>query len=156
VQRYGSAYLVTSLSLSLVSFSLCYALIASGVDVAALLAKLGFTVSDSSEQVGVLTLAYGTCQRDQAPAGDPRVEKPSFARGRRWPLIPPLRLSGAQGGFAHPISAHSGTHTSRGSVDGPQRRRSVVLESLSLFVYVSMPFAPATSLMGSTSLRDMS
>ena len=39
LQRYGSAYLITSISLSLVSFSLCYALISSGVDVASLLEK---------------------------------------------------------------------------------------------------------------------
>lgn len=38
--KYGSAYLVTSISLSIVSFSLCYALISAGVDVADLLAKV--------------------------------------------------------------------------------------------------------------------
>eukprot|EP00899_Mesostigma_viride_P012142 jgi/Mesvir1/20929/Mv08000-RA.1 len=58
--RYGSAYLLTSISLSLVSFSLCYVLVDSGVDVAALLAKVGIQVdSDSSmEQVGTVALAY--------------------------------------------------------------------------------------------------
>jgi hypothetical protein len=38
--KYGSAYLLTSISLSIVSFSLCYALISAGVDVGALLAKV--------------------------------------------------------------------------------------------------------------------
>ena len=38
-QRYGSAYLITSISLSIVSFGLSYALISAGVDVAALLEK---------------------------------------------------------------------------------------------------------------------
>jgi hypothetical protein len=38
--KYGSAYLLTSISLSLVSFGLCYALISAGVDVASLLAKV--------------------------------------------------------------------------------------------------------------------
>lgn len=35
--RYGSAYLITSISLSLVSFGMFYVLVSSGVDVAALL-----------------------------------------------------------------------------------------------------------------------
>lgn len=38
--KYGSAYLLTSISLSLVSFGLCYALISAGVDVASLLGKV--------------------------------------------------------------------------------------------------------------------
>ncbi|MCL7046357.1 hypothetical protein MKW94_023998, partial [Papaver nudicaule] len=37
--KYGGAYLATSISLSLISFSLCYALINAGVDVQALLQK---------------------------------------------------------------------------------------------------------------------
>lgn len=42
--KYGSAYLITSITLSLISFGLCYFLIDSGVDVAALLAKVGIEV----------------------------------------------------------------------------------------------------------------
>jgi hypothetical protein len=38
--KYGGAYLATSIFLSLISFSLCYALIKSGVDVQALLQKV--------------------------------------------------------------------------------------------------------------------
>ncbi len=38
-QRYGSAYLITSISLSIVSFSLSYVLVSAGVDVASLLEK---------------------------------------------------------------------------------------------------------------------
>lgn len=38
--KYGSAYLITSISLSIVSFGLCYALINAGVDVGALLSKV--------------------------------------------------------------------------------------------------------------------
>jgi hypothetical protein len=36
---YGSAYLITSISLSVVSFSLSYVLVSAGVDVAGLLEK---------------------------------------------------------------------------------------------------------------------
>ena len=38
-QRYGSAYLVTSITFAVISYALCYFLVDSGVDVAALLAK---------------------------------------------------------------------------------------------------------------------
>lgn len=38
--KYGGAYLATSITLSLISFSLCYALITAGVDVPALLLKV--------------------------------------------------------------------------------------------------------------------
>lgn len=38
--KYGSAYLVTSISLSIVSFALCYVLVDNGVDVASLLSKV--------------------------------------------------------------------------------------------------------------------
>lgn len=41
--KYGGAYLATSITLSLISFSLCYALVTSGVDVQALLLKVPFT-----------------------------------------------------------------------------------------------------------------
>lgn len=40
LKKYGGAYLVTSITLSLISFSLCYALISAGVDVPALLQKV--------------------------------------------------------------------------------------------------------------------
>lgn len=38
--RYGGAYLATSITLSLISFSLCYALISAGIDVQSLLQKV--------------------------------------------------------------------------------------------------------------------
>jgi len=56
--KYGSAYLLTSISFALVSFLLCYFLVGAGVDVAALLGKLGLNVSSTSERVGKFALAY--------------------------------------------------------------------------------------------------
>ena len=41
LKRYGSAYLLTSISFALVSFAACYLAVSAGVDVAALLARLG-------------------------------------------------------------------------------------------------------------------
>ncbi|KAG2308393.1 hypothetical protein Bca4012_033330 [Brassica carinata] len=56
--KYGGAYLATSITLSLVSFSLCYALVTSGVDVQALLLKVGISTNETGEKVGAFALAY--------------------------------------------------------------------------------------------------
>jgi len=58
LKRYGSAYLITSISFAIVSFAACYALVASGVDVKSVLAKIGLQVSDTSEKVGTAAIAY--------------------------------------------------------------------------------------------------
>ncbi|KAI6669771.1 hypothetical protein NL676_004656 [Syzygium grande] len=56
--KYGGAYLATSITLSLISFSLCYALISAGIDVQALLQKVGISVDATGEKVGTFALAY--------------------------------------------------------------------------------------------------
>ncbi|GLI58980.1 hypothetical protein VaNZ11_000801 [Volvox africanus] len=56
--QYGSAYLITSISFAIVSFTACYFAIDAGVDIPALLAKIGIQVSDTSEKVGTFALAY--------------------------------------------------------------------------------------------------
>lgn len=56
--QYGSAYLVTSISFAAVSFAICYAAVNSGVDMGALLAKIGLQVNDTSETVGTFAIAY--------------------------------------------------------------------------------------------------
>ncbi|KAK9062674.1 hypothetical protein SSX86_019863 [Deinandra increscens subsp. villosa] len=56
--KYGGAYLATSITLSLISFSLCYALITAGVDVPALLQKVGISADATGEKVGTFALAY--------------------------------------------------------------------------------------------------
>lgn len=56
--KYGSAYLLTSISFALVSFGLCYFLVSAGIDVGALLGKLGLHVSTTSERVGKFAIAY--------------------------------------------------------------------------------------------------
>lgn len=58
LKRYGGAYLLTSTSLALVSFSLCYVAVDNGIDVAALLQRLGIEVSGTSENVGTVGIAY--------------------------------------------------------------------------------------------------
>jgi len=56
--KYGGAYLATSISLSLVSFALCYLLISAGVDVQDLLAKVGIATGETGGKVGTFALAY--------------------------------------------------------------------------------------------------
>ncbi|XP_062172220.1 uncharacterized protein LOC133877816 [Alnus glutinosa] len=58
VAKYGGAYLATSITLSLISFSLCYALINAGIDVQSLLLKVGISTDATGEKVGTLALAY--------------------------------------------------------------------------------------------------
>ncbi|XP_073146261.1 uncharacterized protein [Henckelia pumila] len=56
--KYGGAYLATSITLSLISFGLCYALVSAGVDVPALLQKVGISTNETGEKVGTFALAY--------------------------------------------------------------------------------------------------
>ncbi|KAG8464720.1 hypothetical protein KFE25_010088 [Diacronema lutheri] len=56
--QYGAAYLLTSIPLAIVSFALCYLLVDNGVDVSALLAKVGISVSGGTEKVGTVAIAY--------------------------------------------------------------------------------------------------
>lgn len=56
--QYGAAYLLTSIPLAIVSFALCYVLVDNGVDVSALLAKVGINVSGGAEKAGTVAIAY--------------------------------------------------------------------------------------------------
>ncbi|XP_008799683.1 uncharacterized protein LOC103714270 [Phoenix dactylifera] len=56
--KYGGAYLVTSITLSLISFALCYVLVSAGIDVQALLNKVGFATDETGGKVGTFALAY--------------------------------------------------------------------------------------------------
>lgn len=58
LKKYGIAYLATSIPLALVSFCICYVLVDNGVDVGALLEKVGITGSENGEKAGTFALAY--------------------------------------------------------------------------------------------------
>jgi len=58
LKRYGGAYLLTSTTLAIISFSLCYVAVDNGVDVSALLQRVGIEVSSTSEKVGTVSIAY--------------------------------------------------------------------------------------------------
>lgn len=58
LKTYGSAYLLTSISFAIVSFAACYAAVSAGVDVGALLEKVGLVPSATGEKVGAFAIAY--------------------------------------------------------------------------------------------------
>ena len=63
----GIAYLITSISLAGCSFYICYALISNGVDVRALLGKIGLKVSTQNQSnAGTVALAY-ICHKAASP-----------------------------------------------------------------------------------------
>lgn len=58
LKRYGAAYLATSISLAIVSYATCYLLISQGVDVSALLLKVGIESTAASSTAGTAAIAY--------------------------------------------------------------------------------------------------
>ena len=56
--KYGAAYLATSITLAVISFSICYALVSQGVDVASILEKVGINVDSNGESAGTIAIAY--------------------------------------------------------------------------------------------------
>lgn len=58
LKQYGAAYLITSISLAIVSFSICYALVDNGVDVSSLLSKLNIDATATTEKAGTVAIAY--------------------------------------------------------------------------------------------------
>ncbi|KAI3434707.1 hypothetical protein D9Q98_002768 [Chlorella vulgaris] len=56
--RYGSAYLITSISFAIVSMTACYLAVDAGLDVASLLAKIGLKATNTNETVGTFAIAY--------------------------------------------------------------------------------------------------
>lgn len=55
---YGIAYLTTSISFAIVSYALCYFLVLRGVDVAALLGRLGIHPTPAAASAGTAAIAY--------------------------------------------------------------------------------------------------
>eukprot|EP00529_Nitzschia_sp_RCC80_P034009 CAMPEP_0113486152 /NCGR_PEP_ID=MMETSP0014_2-20120614/24849_1 /TAXON_ID=2857 /ORGANISM="Nitzschia sp." /LENGTH=207 /DNA_ID=CAMNT_0000379815 /DNA_START=144 /DNA_END=767 /DNA_ORIENTATION=+ /assembly_acc=CAM_ASM_000159 len=59
LKKYGIAYLATSIPLALVSFGICYVLVDNGVDVGALLSKVGIDNSSAAaDKAGTFAIAY--------------------------------------------------------------------------------------------------
>lgn len=60
LQKYGVAYLATSIPLAIVSFTICYVLVDMGVDVTVLLSKVGIDTqtTDTAKTAGTAAIAY--------------------------------------------------------------------------------------------------
>jgi hypothetical protein len=59
LKKYGIAYLATSIPLAIISFAICYVLVDNGVDVGALLAKVGIeNTSGAADKAGTFAIAY--------------------------------------------------------------------------------------------------
>ena len=58
LKKYGAAYLITSITLAIISYTICYFLVNAGVDVAALLKKVGIEVSSGATNAGTAGIAY--------------------------------------------------------------------------------------------------
>lgn len=58
LKKYGIAYLATSIPLSMLSFTLCYLLVDSGVDVNGLLSNVGIEVTANTGMAGTVAIAY--------------------------------------------------------------------------------------------------
>jgi len=60
LKQYGSAYLLTSIPLSLLSFSICYTAISAGLDPTSVLSFLHLQPSETSETATTVAIAYAT------------------------------------------------------------------------------------------------
>ena len=58
LKKYGAAYLATSITLAIISYALCYLLVSTGVDVAALLEKVGLQSTTAAANTGTAAIAY--------------------------------------------------------------------------------------------------
>lgn len=58
LKKYGAAYLVTSITLAIISFALCFFLVSKGIDVAALLNKIGIKATGMTSGAGTFSIAY--------------------------------------------------------------------------------------------------
>ena len=56
--KYGGAYLITSICLAIISYATCFLLVDKGIDVGALLEKVGIKASATSSTTGTAAIAY--------------------------------------------------------------------------------------------------
>ncbi len=111
--KYGGAYLATSITLSLISFTLCYLLVSAGVDVQDLLGK-----------VSCLPALLARAAAAHRPAAVAHVAPLLFAAGwdrdggdGREGGDVRAGLRGAQGGVADQVPADGGADAGGGQLD---------------------------------------
>jgi uncharacterized membrane protein len=57
-KQYGAAYLITSITLAIISYAVCYLSISKGVDVVTLLSRIGIKSSVAATNTGTAAIAY--------------------------------------------------------------------------------------------------
>lgn len=57
-KEYGAAYLITSITLAIISYAVCYLSIAKGVDVVTLLSRIGIKSTVAATNTGTAAIAY--------------------------------------------------------------------------------------------------
>jgi hypothetical protein len=58
LKKYGIAYLVTSITLAIISYAICFALVSNGVDVSSMLEKFGLEATSAGANAGTAAIAY--------------------------------------------------------------------------------------------------
>ena len=66
LKEYGAAYLITSISLAAASYAVCYVSISRGVDVAAMLQRIGLKSGAASTKTAKASIAY-VCHKAASP-----------------------------------------------------------------------------------------
>ena len=66
LKRYGPAYLLTSVAFAATSYAACYVAVSRGVNVAALLGRVGMKATVANEKVGRASIAY-VCHKAASP-----------------------------------------------------------------------------------------
>jgi hypothetical protein len=56
--KYGIAYLATSITLAIISYATCYVLVSNGVDVGAVLERVGIRSTAVASNAGTVAIAY--------------------------------------------------------------------------------------------------
>lgn len=58
LKKYGIAYLLTSITLAIISYAICYVLVLNGIDVSGLLDKFGIEATVTATNTGTAGIAY--------------------------------------------------------------------------------------------------
>ena len=114
LKRYGGAYLLTSTSLAVVSFSFCYWAVSNGVDVGSVLKTVGINVDANAENVGTVGIAYAI-HKAASPI--------RFRRRSRSPLVAKRVFGKTEEEIAAAAEGGEAAAADGGAADAARRRR---------------------------------
>ena len=116
LKRYGGAYLLTSTSLAVVSFSFCYWAVSNGVDVGSVLKTVGINVDANAENVGTVGIAYAIHKAASPIRFPPTVALTPLVAKRVFGKTEEEIAAAAEGGEA--AAAAEGGAADGGAADG--------------------------------------